>query len=658
MGRRSSIGSNGSRSPMPGSPCGRPEVVISPEMLDICRRIDADGNGNISKLELIDAVHRDPVVARYVLPGVDSNTLMSDEASFDAVDTVFDAMANGKQRVRYSDLAAHFNRQREKSLQVSNVNEVRAVYDLIDADGNNSISKLELVAAVMRNEAVSSFVLPGITGCHVMSDEETFDMVNNVFQTIAGGKRRIDYSDFEEHFRKVKGSAGPRRRSGAKDRTQTRVFIIGPGFGQQLNPRQSALITQAGFQTHFCHGIPNPEQPNFPVGPYLEYLRAEIEAFRPDVLACASKGGVYMQGLWQAGYWTGPSLLLNAHPSVMAAGLPENVPIVLAQGSNDEVYPTLRANLEAVMETGTENHCFLYYTANSGYLASGQLTRVGDRHNMESLLSYDTVSRLLDATMCPEGPEVHMVRTWRERLGAERLEAEEWLGYSPEDLRKRWTSPKIHRGSEDHQLVDVPRGSEEFQRVHTVFSAAPQEPPAYLLSPQATWDRTRIVRLQRVENGLQEEASAKPYYDALRRSLDDQGVEFEPGTHTCWAFHGADDNALESIVSNPVAGFQPLASGSRNATLWGPGTYFARDPKYVADGGFCGHPAPDGARRMLMCLMMTGMPCLGDPTHKGVLPFRNRPHRYNCSVDCLAAPEIYIIQHPGAAAPAYLITFA
>ncbi|CAE7577075.1 PARP10 [Symbiodinium sp. CCMP2592] len=120
-----------------------------------------------------------------------------------------------------------------------------------------------------------------------------------------------------------------------------------------------------------------------------------------------------------------------------------------------------------------------------------------------------------------------------------------------------------------------------------------------------------------------------------------------------------DENAETlSIVSNTVAGFQPLASGTRGANVWGSGTYFARDAKYVADGGFCGQPAADGTRQMLVCLLMTGVPCLGDPDHKGVLPFRNKPHRYNCSVDSLSSPEIFIVQHPGSALPAYLITFA
>lgn len=37
---------------------------------------------------------------------------------------------------------------------------------------------------------------------------------------------------------------------------------------------------------------------------------------------------------------------------------------------------------------------FLYYTSNSGYLASGSLTRLGDRHVMQSILSNDCALEL------------------------------------------------------------------------------------------------------------------------------------------------------------------------------------------------------------------------------------------------------------------------
>lgn len=620
---------------------------LDADVQDVCERIDTDGNGYISKLELIAAVQRDEVVADFVLPGKDHSQLMSNEETFDEVDALFDQISGGKQRIKYIDFAKHF--KKASSEKTSNACEMRAIYDLIDADGSGNVSKLELLAAVQASPAVAAFILPGIESSCVMNCEKTFDAVNKMFEAISGGKRRIDFSDFEAHFKKVTSLQSWQRVS--PDRSKLRLFIIGPGFGQQINPHQSAVIYQAGYQVRVCHSIPNPETPNFPVQPYLDHLKAELNAFDPHIVCCASKGGVYMVGLWQTGYWRGPSLLINAHPSCKE--FPEDVQIVLAQGGNDEVYQTPRYELERMISTGSRNKCFLYYVANSGLMPSGQHTRIGDYHNMESLLYRDTLPRLLDATICEDGPEMHIIRSFRERLSDDRLDAETWLGYSPNQLRRRWAS----HGMDEQKLHEVARSSEEFQRILAIFKAAPREQAAYALSPQATWDSRRILKIERVENHLQQEGSTKPYYESLRRTLEDQGLDFEPGAHTCWAFHGAQPEAIDSIVSNPLAGFQPLASGMRNSNVWGSGTYFARDAKYVADGGFCGQPGPDGSRKMLMCLLMSGMPCLGDPSHKGVLPFRNRPHRYNSAVDSLSSPEIYIIQHPGGALPAYLITF-
>jgi len=619
------------------------------ELRRICHTIDVDGNGFISELELISAVQRDKVVARCVLPGTDSSRLMSDEACFDEIDAVFNAIAGGKPRIKYAEFIEHFRKAGSKPL----ISNERNIFSIMDADGSGSVSKLELVDAVRNYYKVANFVLPHMNCNRALGDEVVFDAVTSIFDEIACGKKRFDFSDFSRYYSKV-AHTEPRPHP-VIDRTSTRIFIIGPGFGLQLNPRQGASLVQAGYQVRWCHDVPNPELPNFPVMQYLDQIRAQMDEFQPDVVAAASKGGVYVTGLWRIGYWRGPTLLLNAHPTL--SEIPEGVNFVLAHGSNDEVYPTPRAELEAFMSQGNLNQCFLYHTADSGRLPSGQLSRLGDRHNMESLLSYDLLPRLIDATLCPDGPEVHMVRTWRERLTEERLEAECWLGYTPERLRRHWASHH-RKGLDDHKLFNVPLGSEEYLRVASIFRAAPREPPAYMLSPQAMWDRVRIVRLQRVENGLQVDGSTNPYHMSMRRSLEEQGVDFEPGVHTSWVFHGADDVALESIVSNPVAGFQPLASGTRGASLWGLGTYFAREAKYVADGGFCGQPAADGTRRMLMCLTSTGIPCLGDPNHKGVLPFRRRPHRYHCSVDSVSSPEIYIAQHAGAAQPAYLITFA
>ncbi|CAK0871419.1 unnamed protein product [Prorocentrum cordatum] len=593
----------------------------------ICRRIDADASGSISKLEFIAAINQDPEVAALVLPGVDTSSLLSCERSFDAADAAFDAISGGKPRVRYAEFVDHFRRAAPPKGAAGDA-KLRGFYDLIDADRSGELSKLELVAAVQQNARVASLLLPGADSQSVMDDEDVFDQVGQVFHEMARGKRRVDFEDFVSYLSQAPRGTPQARPHSSPARASVRVLIVGPGFGQQLNPRQGDMVRRAGYQVLWVHNLPNPEQPGFRAADYVGQLADEIDRFRPDVVAAASKGGAYVVALWRAQEWSGPTVLINAHPSL--ASLPPAAPVVLAHGSKDETYPRSREELEHLVSTGGENRCLLFYTANSGPLPDGSFTRVGDGHNMETLLQYDCLPRLIDASLCPEGPETHLQRTWRERLGPERIGAEAWLGHTHSQLRRLWTSSG-RAGLDDRKLFDVPRGGEEFAQVAAVFRGATAEEPTYRLASQAAWERVRILGVQRVENGPQEEGASRPYCESLRRSLTEQGIEFEPGTHTCWAFHGAAPSAIESIC-DPVAGFQPLCAGTRNSTLWGSGTYFARDAKYVAEGKFCGDKARDGSRQMLMCLLTIGVPCLGDPRYKGVLPFRKRPHRYTCAV--------------------------
>jgi len=434
------------------------------------------------------------------------------------------------------------------------------------------------------------------------------------------------------------------------DRTQQRVLIIGTGFGMLLNPAQFNVLRDAGYQIRAVETLPNPETPNFQVHQFLPTIKKAIDEFQPHAIACASKGGVFMVALWQTGLWAGPTLFINRHP--MLCGLPKGVPVVLCHGSNDEYYQYRREDIENLVRSGEANRCLLYYTANSGPLGRG-FTREGDRHNMQSLVQYDCLPRLLDAAMCGSDPTMHLMNSWNRFVTEERLKAEQWLGFRPEDLRRLWQSEE-QRGFDETITFDVARGTEEYAKVETLFKAQPTVPRAYTDMNPGMWQTLEFVRMERVENGMQEDGNASPYCRALERGIQAQGLRFRPGLHTKWAFHGS--SAVEEIVSNPIAGFQPLMSGSRAAALWGPGTYFARDAKYVYDGGFC-KINPDGTKTMLLCLLMSGIPCLGDPNHRGVLPIRQGRHRYNSSVDSISNPEIYVTQTPGAAYPAYVITF-
>lgn len=623
------------------------------ELKELYEQIDVDHSGSISMLEFAAAMQTNKKASKLVLPeGVDGGRVMSDEAVFDAVSEAFEAISGGGGRIDWQHFREHIKGSKKRDGGGDMQDRLKVIFDAIDKEKHGTISRLQLVTAVQTDKRVNELMLPGVDSSNALSDQDVFDAVHAVFDAIAGGKKRIDFIDFYAYFRKVAGiSAAPLRPGAQSERRGKRLFIIGQGFGRQLNPRQAQVVVEAGFQIQWSPELPNPEVPGFHMNQYLGQLKAAIDDYQPDCVASASKGDAYVTALWSAGLWTGPTLMINAHPSI--GQIPKNMSVVLAHGSNDEVYPLSRAYLEQLISTASENRRLLYWSGNSGQMQTGQITRPGDKHNMESLLIYDTLPRLFDAVLSNECPEVNLVRSWRDRLADHRLEAEAWLGYSLEKLRRFWCSSG-RRGKDSRKLFEVPHNSEEFEKVLTTFRAAPNEQAAYCGTNYAAWEARQVVSIERIENGFQEDGSAVPYRESLKKSIRDQGLTFEPGVHTSWAFHGTD--AIDSIISNPITGFQPLASGTRGASLWGSGTYFARDAKYVAEGGFC-HPGPDGTCRMLMCLLTIGMPCLGDPNHHGVLPLRQGNHRYNSSVDSLSNPEIFIVTHPGAAHPAYLITF-
>jgi len=349
----------------------------------------------------------------------------------------------------------------------------------------------------------------------------------------------------------------------------------------------------------------------------------------------------------------GPTVMIDVHPCIQR--LPEGVRVVIAHGSEDDIYRRTRVSLEALVHSsGSENNRFLYYAGSSGLLKGSQLSRQGDGHDMNSLLTYDCLPRLIDAAISDDCPEFCMVRSWKQCLSDQRIASESWLGHSLERLRQRWTS-KDYRGKNKQTFFSVQRDSEEFRCVSSVFKSAPREPSIYGGCCQAAWENRRILSIERVENGSQEAGGVRAYAESIANALVDQGLGFEPAVHTRWLFHGTD--AVEAIVDNPMAGFQPLSCGGHGNSVWGSGTYFARDAKYVADGPFCS-TLPNGSRRVLMCLVATGMSCLGDAGQRGVLPFRQGDYRYDSTVDSLANPEIFIVPHPWAAYPAYVINFA
>merc|ERR1719356_774468 len=87
--------------------------------------------------------------------------------------------------------------------------------------------------------------------------------------------------------------------------------------------------------------------------------------------------------------------MINFHPTCKR--LPRGVPVVIAAGGDDEHYSAARGPLYQIMSTGTKSHSFLYYAAGSGpRLPPGFAHRMGDRHNMDTLLQNDCLPRMGD----------------------------------------------------------------------------------------------------------------------------------------------------------------------------------------------------------------------------------------------------------------------
>jgi len=625
------------------------DAEVSHEARNIFGRIVRDGGETMSRLQLIHALMEDRTVAAFVLPGIDGAQLMENDDAYEAAHHLFNDISRGKQRVRFQDFLKNFQ---SSKASVSKATELRTIFERLDVNKDNRISRHELLSAVKRDPVLSDLLLRNVETTDDMDEETLSGVVDEVYKAIAGDWKHFDFADFIAYFRTISRVEGCGLHTPI-DRRAKRVLIIGPGFGTQLNPAQTQVVMQSGFQIFWVHNVPNPEETDFMMLPHVSKIRDSIDQLRPDFIMCGSKGGAYGVALWQMGYWRGPTVLINAHPS--CTELPYDVPIIITHGDQDPVYPRPREELEALINTGSRNMCFLYYSSTSGTLASGHTPRVGDQHNMASLIHFETLPRLMESVLCQEGPELHFMRTWPERLTQARQDAENRLGYTPQKLRQFWVSTQTRAAQESQEyLFDVPRGSSEFHLVSTVFRQGAKDPSTYGYSREQ-WERCGLIRIQRIENASQDEGGTAPYYNSLRHSFECMGVEFIPGVHTRWLFHGS--SAIDSIVSNPIQGFQPLASGTAGEAVWGRGTYFARDAGYVASGPFCGHPARDGTRRMLMCLVTTGMSCAGSPHHNGILPVRQAPHRFNSSVDSLSSPEIFVIQHPGAAYPAYLVTF-
>jgi poly [ADP-ribose] polymerase 7/11/12/13 len=391
----------------------------------------------------------------------------------------------------------------------------------------------------------------------------------------------------------------------------------------------------------------------------LDFMKRMQEKGTPaDVVVCGSKGGAYMIELWSRlpsdtltlHGWAGFSMMVNVHPKCTC--LPKGITIVLTHGSRDATFPRKRDELQELVKTGSPNKCMLYYVPDSGKLRNGVYIREGDGHTQQSLVKNDCLPRLLDAAMSGV-PEMHVLHTWQHFLSQDRQKAETALGLGPPGSLRRYWKSKDKEGLDSSKLFEVDKASEEYKNIEKIFKAEPVT-KAHYHAVRGWHNDVEILKIDRVENGDQSEASSMRYESARRNmkdQLDGTGESFTQGVHTRWLFHGT--AAIDAIVQDPQNGFNEIMSGSAVGNLWGQGIYFARDAAYSVDYS---RVNKDGSKSMLLCHVTTGMCTVGDPEMR-ICPKRTGHHKFNSTVDSLSNPEIFVLQKSEGALPAYVITY-
>eukprot|EP00927_Polykrikos_kofoidii_P045892 TRINITY_DN40031_c0_g1_i1.p1 TRINITY_DN40031_c0_g1~~TRINITY_DN40031_c0_g1_i1.p1 ORF type:complete len:915 (-),score=148.12 TRINITY_DN40031_c0_g1_i1:38-2782(-) len=470
-------------------------------------------------------------------------------------------------------------------------------------------------------------------------------------------------------------SAAPPQRLGRNTRS---VVVIGPGFDLHKNPKRIECLQRGGWDVHECH-VPSTKADGFDRQSSAAHVCRFVEEHRPRAIVVASEASFYPLEMWMPHQnCKVPIIMINVHPQLRK--LPQDVVVVLCQGSLDTTFSWNRNRLEELMATGSSTLHFLYHSCGSAWMPAGSLHTEGDGHDMSSLLDHDLLNRLVDAAVAAnEGepnmpPEQHLLETWSGLLSSRRIEGELFLGFSPRSLRQFWFDPSVDgkESTESDVLFEVEQHSKEFAAVSDIFLAEPLQPIDGFIGEPGGWGSAHVTRIHRVQNETQLHAVQRSF-DSIRMSLQMQGLPFAQADRARWLFHGGGSCESALSVTKRLEGFNPLLCGTvlglgEGGDAWAcfarDGEQFSREP-YVSE-------TDAGEKQVFLCLVMTGLPCLSSPQvrphscpeqHLGlaeagcVLPYRVQDHRYNSTTNSLANPDMFLVEWSKQVYPAYLVTF-
>jgi len=118
-----------------------------------------------------------------------------------------------------------------------------------------------------------------------------------------------------------------------------------------------------------------------------------------------------------------------------------------------------------------------------------------------------------------------------------------------------------------------------------------------------------------------------------------------------WLFHGTDETTVPKIYQQ---GFNRSFCG-KNATMFGKGVYFARDASYSSSTTYS-KPNGAGVQHMFLCRVVVGEYCMGKKD--ALTPDVRVGHQlYDCTVNDMSNPGIFVTYHDAQAYPEYLVRF-
>ncbi|XP_062313703.1 protein mono-ADP-ribosyltransferase PARP14 isoform X2 [Osmerus eperlanus] len=195
--------------------------------------------------------------------------------------------------------------------------------------------------------------------------------------------------------------------------------------------------------------------------------------------------------------------------------------------------------------------------------------------------------------------------------------------------------------SKDLSIVDLVSSSSEYQSVEKEFLQTSHNPKTQ------TQQKIQVVKIQRIQSKNQWQR-----YAVKKQGLDQK---YPKTKNELNLYHGTTNEICKKITTN---GFNRSFCG-RNATMFGNGTYFAKETWYSCQDTYS-NPDASGLKYMYRARVLVGKPCQGrsgirepDPLN----PSDPGSDLYDCAVDNLQNPFIYVVFCDSGAYPDYLISF-